>query len=59
MKLKDKNGVEYRAIKKDGEYYLITSFYNRNTQKQKVNVEVKGKENIFKYIKNNQLEVSK
>lgn len=56
MKLKDKNGVEYRAIKKDGEYYLITSFYNRNTQKRIVNVEVKGKENIFTYIRNNQLE---
>lgn len=59
MRLKDKNGVEYRTVKKDGNYYLITSYFNRYTQKQVTKVEVKGKENIFKYIKNNRLEVSK
>ena len=56
MKLKDKNGIVYQMVKKDGNYYLITSYFNRISQKQKVRIEVKGKENIFKYIKNNQLE---
>lgn len=59
MKLKDKYGLEYRTIKKDGNYFLITSVLDKYTQKLKVKVEVKGKKNIFTYIKNNQLEVVK
>ena len=48
MKLKDKNGIVYQMVKKDGNYYLITSYFNRISQKQKVRIEVKGKENILR-----------
>ena len=59
MKLKDKHGFEYQVVKKNGIYYLITSILDRYTKKTKIKVEVKGKENINTFIKNNQLEVSK
>ena len=59
MKFKDKAGMEYQTIKKDGDYYLVTSTLDKYTKRRTVKVEVKGKENIFTYIKNNQLEVVK
>jgi len=55
MWLKDKDGMKYQAVKKDGNYYLITNFLDRYTEKRKVRVEVKGKENILTFIKNNGL----
>jgi len=55
MKLKDKDGMEYQTVKKDGNYYLITSILDRYTQRLKVRIEVKGKENILTFIKNNGL----
>lgn len=59
MKLKDKYGLEYQVVKKDGNYYLVTALLNRYTNKRMIKVEVKGKENINTFIKNNQLEVVK
>lgn len=51
MILIDKNGVKYRAIKKNNEYYLIIEYRDTDTKK----IEVKGKQNVLTYIKNNKL----
>lgn len=51
MILIDKNGAKYRAIKKDNEYYLILEYRDINNKK----IEVKGKDNVLKYIKSNGL----
>lgn len=59
MRLKDKYGIEYRTAKQKGDYYLISVVLNSETKKYRVRTEVKGKENIFKFIKNNKLEVIK
>lgn len=54
MILIDKNGAKYRAIKKDNEYYLLMNYTKAdNTPGQKI--EVKGKQNVLTYIKNNKL----
>lgn len=59
MKLKDKYGLEYQVVKKNGIYYLIRVWLDRYTNKRKIKAEVKGKENINTFIKNNKLEVVK
>lgn len=51
MILIDKNGAKYRAIKKNNEYYLIIEYRDIDTKK----IEVKGKQNVLTYIKNNKL----
>ena len=59
MKYKDRLGGVYRTIKKDGRYLLVTAVFDKYAKKERFKIEVEGKENVFKYIKNNQLEVSK
>ena len=50
----DKNGAKYKAVKKDGNYYLLMNYTKAdNTPGQKI--EVKGKQNVLTYIKNNKL----
>lgn len=55
MKLKDKYGLEYQVVKKNENYYLIRTSLDRYTNKRSIKVEVKGKENINTFIKNNKL----
>lgn len=59
MKLEDKYGMKYEVVKKNGNYYLITALLDKYTNKRTIKVEVKGKENINMFIKNNKLEVVK
>ena len=50
----DENGLKYRAIKKDNNYYLLMHYTKSdNTDGEKI--EVKGKQNVLIYIKNNKL----
>lgn len=50
----DGNGLKYRAIKKDNNYYLLMHYTKSdNTDGEKI--EVKGKQNVLTYIKNNKL----
>lgn len=51
MILTDKEGTRYRAIKKDNEYYLILEYLDKDIKK----IEVKGKNNVMTYIKENKL----
>ena len=58
MMLIDDKGLKYRAIKKNGEYYLITEhtkYKNTGNKIKYARIEVKGKNNVFTYIKNNDL----
>lgn len=41
MKLIDKYGLKYQTIKKNGNYYLITTRFDDYTQKRKVKVKDK------------------
>lgn len=50
----DEYGQRYKAVKKNGEYYLLT-LNNDKYRKRKYDIEVKGKQNILMYIKNNKL----
>lgn len=50
----DESGLKYKAVKKDGKYYLLMNYTKAdNTPGQKI--EVKGKQNVLTYIKNNKL----
>ena len=50
----DESGLKYKAVKKDGKYYLLMNYTKAdNTPGQKI--EVKGKQNVLIYIKNNKL----
>ena len=50
----DESGLKYKAVKKDGKYYLLRNYTKAdNTPGQKI--EVKGKQNVLTYIKNNKL----
>ena len=51
----DNYGMKYKTIKKDNNYYLITTHSNCNKRPKFCKVEVKGKQNILTYIKNNKL----
>lgn len=59
MRYKDKLGTNYKTIKKDGRYLLVTAIFDKYAKKERFKVEVEGKENVFTYIKNNKLEVIK
>lgn len=50
----DSYNQKYKTIKKDGQYYLVTVHYDTRTKKY-YKVEVKGKQNVLTYIKNNKL----
>ena len=50
----DEYNQRFKAIKKDGEYYLL-SLHTDNYKHEYHRVEVKGKENVLIYIKNNKL----
>lgn len=52
---KDEHGLTYYFVKKNGNYYLLEKIKQFQTKKYIYKVEVKGKENIIKYIKNNGL----
>ena len=54
----DDKGMKYRAIKKNGEYYLITEhtkYINTGNKIKYARIEVKGKNNVLTHIKNNDL----
>lgn len=54
MLFKDKYNLKYKALKHDNKYYLVSvSRGNKNNICYKV--QVSGKENVFKYIRNNKL----
>ena len=50
----DESGLKYKAVKKDGKYYLLMN-YTKADKKKKKKIEVKGKQNVLTYIKNNKL----
>ena len=52
---KDEHGLYYYVAKKNGNHYLLEKLRQSNTKQYIYQVEVKGKENIVKYIKNNGL----
>lgn len=52
---RDRHGLTYYVIKKSGNYYLLEKLRQSKTKQYVYEVEVKGKENIIKYIKNNGL----
>lgn len=54
MKYVDKYNILYKAVKKNDKYYLLRYFKKSNNEYGRI-VEVKGKENIAKFIKNNGL----
>jgi hypothetical protein len=54
MILIDEYRQKFKAVKKDGKYYLLTC-HTDNFKGEYRKVEVEGKENIYKYIKNNKL----
>lgn len=51
----DEFGLKYKAVKKNGEYYLLT-IHSDTDKHQYYKVEVKGKQNVLTYIKNNKLQ---
>ena len=54
MLFKDKYNLKYKALKHNNKYYLVSvSKGNKNNICYKV--QVSGKENVFKYIRNNGL----
>lgn len=55
MKYIDKYNILYKVVKKNDKYYLLKYLRSSNTKEYERFVEVKGKENIIKYIKNNGL----
>lgn len=59
MRYKDRLGTIYRTIKKDNRYLLVTTTFDKYENKERLKIEVEGKQNVFTYIKNNQLEVIK
>lgn len=59
MRYKDRLGTNYKTIKKDGRYLLVSATYDKYAKRERLKVEVEGKENVFTYIKNNKLEVIK
>lgn len=52
---KDKHGLYYYVVKKNDNYYLLEKLRQSNTKQYVYQVEVKGKENIVQFIKNNKL----
>jgi hypothetical protein len=50
----DSAGLKYKTVKKDGEYYLLSSHLD-NWKKEYYKIEVTGKRNVLVYIKNNKL----
>lgn len=55
MRFKDRYGMKYRAIKKNNNYYLISEHYDTCVKSKYVRIEVKGKDNVFTFIRNNRL----
>ena len=55
MTYKDQYNILYKTIKKNDKYYLLKYLKNSNTKDFDRIIEVKGKENIAKFIKNNRL----
>ena len=58
MLLKDPYNLKYKTIKQDGKYYLVSVQHRqgyRNKGDTYYKIEVEGKENVFIYIKNNNL----
>lgn len=58
MLFKDKFNLKYKTLKHDNKYYLV-SVHQGNNHKVCYKVQVSGKENVFKYIRNNNLIVIK
>lgn len=54
MKYIDNYKVIYQTVKKNDKYYLLRYFRKSSKEYGRV-VEVKGKENIAKFIRNNEL----
>lgn len=54
MIFKDDKNLKYKAVKKNGKYYLLTMHYYYDN-KVHYKIEVEGKENVLIYIKNNKL----
>lgn len=51
----DKDGMKYKAVKQNNKYYLLTIHSNNKGDSKYHKIEVKGKKNVMKYIKNNKL----
>ena len=58
MLFKDKYNLKYKTLKHDNKYYLV-SVNRGNKNNVCYKVQVSGKENVFKYIRNNNLTVIK
>lgn len=58
MLFKDKYNLKYKTLKHDNKYYLV-SVNRGNDHNTYYKVQVSGKENVFKYIRNNNLTVIK
>lgn len=54
MLFKDKYNLKYKTIKHNNKYYLL-SVNGGNKNNTYYKVQVSGKENVFKYIRNNGL----
>ena len=54
MLFKDKFNLKYKTLKHDNKYYLV-SVNRGNDHNTYYKVQVSGKENVFKYIRNNGL----
>jgi len=55
---KDKYNLKYKTLKHNNKYYLV-SVNRGNDHNTYYKVQVSGKENVFKYIRNNNLTVIK
>lgn len=58
MLFKDKYNLKYKTLKHNNKYYLV-SVNRGNDHNTYYKVQVSGKENVFKYIRNNNLTVIK
>lgn len=58
MLFKDKYNLKYKTLKHNNKYYLV-SVNRGNDHNTYCKVQVSGKENVFKYIRNNNLTVVK
>jgi len=54
MLFKDKYNLKYKTLKHNNKYYLV-SVNRGNKNNICYKVQVSGKENVFKYIRNNKL----
>ena len=55
MTLIDLNGLKYKTIRKNDNYYLVIEKYDCMRKSKHYEVVVKGKKNVFTYIRNNGL----